>query len=84
MFTLLTLCVIGFLWYSANSRYEKTTLWIWRRKRAAYSWAFVGAIAGSFFGVAGMGSAIAGTIPGAFVGYLIVSNVMKKDVDPTN
>jgi len=30
-----------------------------------------------------MGSAIAGTIPGSFIGYLIASNLMKADVDPT-
>lgn len=84
MFTLIVLCVIGYLWYQANTQYEKTQGWTYRRKRAAYVWAFLGAIIGSSFGIAGMGSAVVGTVPGAFVGYLLASNMMKKDVDPAS
>ena len=84
MFTFIVLCIIGYLWYVANRKYEQSRSWTHRRQRAAYAWALAGAVAGSFFGVAGMGSAIAGTIPGAFVGYLVASNMMKKDVDPTS
>jgi len=50
--------------------------------RTAVVWAFIGAIIGSSFGVAGFGTAIAGTIPGALVGYLAASNLMKMDENP--
>lgn len=82
MSTIITLFVIGAAWFVANGKYESTGTWTYRRMRAAFSWAFVGAIVGSYFGVAGMGSAISGTVPGAAIGYLIASNLMKKDVDP--
>ena len=82
MLTLIVVCIVGVLWYFSNRNYARTNLWTWRRKRAAYAWAMAGAICGSYFGVAGMGSAIAGTVPGAIVGYLVASNLMKKDVDP--
>ena len=76
------LFAIAAAWFVANGKYESTHLWKYRRMRAAFSWAFVGAMVGSYFGVAGMGSAIAGTIPGAIVAYLLASNLMKKDADP--
>lgn len=82
MFTLFVLFVISAGWFVANGKFTSTGLWQYRRMRAGFSWAFAGAIIGSFFGVAGMGSAIAGTIPGAIVGYLLASNLMKKDVNP--
>lgn len=82
MFTIIVLVIIAIAWFVANGKYEATRAWKYRRLRAAYSWAFVGAIVGSYFGVAGMGSAIAGTIPGAFIAYLIASNLMKKDANP--
>ena len=82
MFTFIVLCIVGYLWYVANKNYEKSGSWTHRRQRAGYAWALAGAIIGSFFGVAGFGSAIAGTIPGAFIGYLLASNMMKKDADP--
>lgn len=81
MFTLAVLAVIAFLWWSANGSFMATGQWKYRRLRSAWAWAFLGAAVGSFFGVAGFGSAIAGTIPGAIVGYLIASNMMKKDHD---
>lgn len=84
MFKFFILCVIGVFLYLANTKYESTGLWTYRRKRVAYSWAFLGAATGSFFGIAGMGTAIAGTIPGAFIAYLIASNMMKADVNPGN
>ncbi len=83
MFTFAALLVLTVCWYSANRQYSSTGLWRHRRMRAAFAWAFAGACIGSYFGVAGMGSAIAGTIPGAIVGYLLASNLMKKDSDPT-
>lgn len=84
MFTVIVLFVIGAAWFVANGKYESTRAWTYRRMRAAFAWAFVGAVVGSYFGVAGMGSAIAGTLPGAAVGYLIASNLMKKDADPNS
>jgi len=79
MFTILILIIIGVAWLIAHGNYVQTRQWKYRRMRAAFSWAFVGAIIGSFFGVAGMGSAIAGTIPGAIIGYLLASNLMKRN-----
>lgn len=82
MLTFLVVCFIGFLWHSSNSKYSETHEWKWRRKRAAYAWSLIGALVGSYFGVAGMGSAIAGTIPAAVFTYLLASNLMKSDFDP--
>ena len=83
MFTLFVLFVIACCWAVANGKYESTKQWRYRRMRSAFLWALAGASMGSFFGVAGMGSAIAGTIPGAIVGYLLASNLMKNDRNPT-
>lgn len=82
MFTIAVLVAIGTAWFVTNSKYETTKLWKYRRMRAAFSWAFVGAIVGSYFGVAGMGTAIAGTPIGAVISYLCASNLMKKDSSP--
>ena len=82
MFTFAVLVALGFAWYVTNAKFQATKLWKYRRMRSAYSWAFVGAIIGSYFGVAGMGSAIAGTPLGAILGYLCASNLMKKDSNP--
>ncbi len=82
MFTIAVLIAIGAAWFVTNSKYETSKLWKYRRMRSAFSWAFVGAIIGSYFGVAGMGSAIAGTPLGAVLGYLCASNLMKKDSNP--
>jgi len=82
MFTAFVLFVIAAGWFVAHGKYEGSGLWRYRRMRSAFAWSFVGAIIGSSFGVAGLGTAIAGTIPGAFVGYLLASNLMKKDIDP--
>lgn len=83
MFTVVILVILAACWLVANGKYDSTKMWRYRRMRSAFSWAFVGACVGSYFGVAGMGSAIAGTIPGAIVGYLAASNLMKRDADPT-
>ncbi len=80
--TFVVLLVLGVLWLIANTQYESTREWRYRRRRAAFAWSFAGAIIGSSFGIAGMGSAIAGTLPGAIVGYLLASNLMKKDTNP--
>jgi len=82
MFFIFILFVIAAAWLVAHGKYASTHLWKYRRMRAAFAWAFLGAVVGSSFGVAGMGSAIAGTIPGAIVGYLVASNLMKKDENP--
>jgi hypothetical protein len=83
VFTVAILFIIGTFWFVANGKYESTGLWRHRRMRAGFAWAFAGACIGSFFGVAGMGSAIAGTVPGAVFGYLAASNLMKSDKDPS-
>lgn len=82
METFLVLGVIAWLWWNAHRNFEATGAWSFRRRRASFSWAFLAAIVGSFIGVAGFGTAIAGTLPGAFVGYLLASNAMKSDSDP--
>ena len=82
MFTAIVLFVIAAGWFVANNKFEETNLWRYRRMRSSFAWAFMGACVGSFFGVAGFGNAIAGTIPGALFGYLLASNIMKKDTDP--
>lgn len=50
-----------------------------RRRTLAWGWAFWGAIIGTFFGIAGFGSAIAGTGVGALIGYLGASAWLKTD-----
>jgi hypothetical protein len=75
------LIVIAVAWLLANARYLSTNRWADRRRRAAFSWAGVGAVIGSGIGIAGFGDAIAGTIPCAFVGYVLASSLMKVDRD---
>lgn len=82
MFTIVVLFIIGACWLVSRGKYASTGAWRYRRMSAAFAWSFVFAIAGSFFGVAGFGSAIAGTVPSAVIGYVVASNLMKKDVDP--
>ena len=82
MLKVLVYVVLAAAWFIANRQYQESGLWRYRRMRSAFAWAFVGAIVGSSFGIAGYGTAVSGTIPGAIVGYLIASNLMKKDVDP--
>lgn len=81
MWTFLIIVVIGVVWWSFHKSYMQSGKWADRRRRSAWSWGLIGALIGSFFGVAGFGGAIAGTIPGAIVGYLIASNLMKRDYD---
>ena len=81
MFTFIVLAVIAVLWWFANKNYVTFNQWKYRRMRSAYAWAFIGASVGSFVGIAGFGSAIAGTVPGAIIGYLLASNMMRKDYD---
>lgn len=50
-----------------------------RRRTYAWAWAFWGGLAGSFFGVAGFGTAMVGSPLGALLGYFIVSALMKVD-----
>lgn len=84
MFTFLVLCAIGYCWWRANKNYVSTGRWKFRRLRSSWIWAFVGAVIGSFFGVAGLESAIIGTVPGAVIGFLAASNLMKRDLDDDN
>lgn len=85
MFMLFVLAVIAYLWYAAGHNYMRTGRPEFVRKKYAYGTAFVGAVIGSSFGVAGgfagMGGAVAATIPGALVGYLLASNLLKRDYD---
>ena len=81
MFTFIVLAVIGALWWVAHKNYERSGKWRDRRHRSSWAWAIVGALLGSFVGVAALGGAIAGTIPGAFLGFLLASNMMKRDHD---
>lgn len=81
MGTLVILSLIAVFWWRANKAYESSGLFKYRRQRSSWLWAFVGASIGSFFGVAGLGTAIAGTIPGAVIGFLAASNLMKRDFD---
>jgi uncharacterized protein YqgC (DUF456 family) len=82
MTTALIVTVILVFWFIANAAYQSKGSPEHRRKRSAWAWALVGALVGSFFGIAGgpLG-AIAGTVPGACVGYLLASNMMKRDFD---
>jgi len=82
MFTAGVLFVVAAGWFVANNKYEETKMWRYRRMRASFAWSMVGASVGSFFGIAGFGDAIAGTIPGAIFGYVLASNFMKKDGNP--
>jgi uncharacterized protein YcfJ len=82
MLLIIILFALAVGWFIANNRYKQTQLWRYKRMRTAVVWAFIGAIIGSSFGVAGFGTAIAGTIPGALVGYLAASNLMKMDENP--
>lgn len=78
MFTALVLLFIAVMWWRAQSRYQRSTHYSARRSRSGWSWAFVGAAVGSCFGIAGLGSAIAGTLPGAAVGYLLADYLMLR------
>lgn len=84
MGTLVILSLIAYFWWKANKAYESSGLWKYRRLRSSWLWAFAGASVGSFFGVAGLGTAIAGTIPGAVIGFLAASNLMRRDFDETD
>lgn len=81
MFTFIVLAVIGALWWLAHKNYGRSGKWRDRRHRSSWAWALIGALLGSFAGVAALGGAIAGTIPGAFLGFLLASNMMKRDHD---
>ena len=83
MFTLIVLAVIGLFWYTADRQFKHTGSARSKRQRFSFAWAAVGGLIGSFFGVAGFGVGIIGTIPGAILGFLVASNSMKADVsDP--
>ena len=71
MFTFFILVIITALWSIANVNYNNTEDWKYYRQRNGYLLSFITASAGSFFGIAGFGDAIAGTVPGAIIGYFV-------------
>jgi hypothetical protein len=76
MYTAIILIIISILWWRANNRYLASGAKNDRRARAQWIWAFIGAGIGSFSGVAAMGSAIAGTLPGGIIGYMAAGYMM--------
>lgn len=76
MLTVVVLAIIAFCWWKAEGNYRRTSELRYRRSRAGWAWAFVGAGAGSFLGIAGFGTAIAGTLPGAACGYFAADYLM--------
>ena len=87
MFTFVVLAAIAIMWYRAHTAYEESGAFTFRRRRSAWSWAFVGATVGSFFGLAGglgFSMAVAATIPGALVCYLIADNIFLSYISPTD
>lgn len=77
MFTFVVLSIIGVLWWNIYRQYTRTGEWRYRRDGAALAWAFTGATGGSFIGIAGFGTAISGTIPGALLGYVLAYLLME-------
>src|SRR4051812_20680774 len=84
MFTALVLTFIGVAWYRAHRTYEATRGVDSRVNRASLSWAFIGASVGSFFGVAGLGGAIAATVPAAVIAFIIARLLMRLRVQRSN
>ena len=79
MITAVTILIILVLFFVQLNEHRRTGSAKSRRLKAAFAWALLGAVLGSFAGLAAMGGAIAGTIPGAVVFYLIGSNLMKAE-----
>jgi hypothetical protein len=79
MWTAAIVSIFGVCWLIANSTYQARPNWKARRLRSSFAWAMVGAMAGSYFGVAGFGTAVGGAIPGAIAAYILVGYVMKVD-----
>jgi hypothetical protein len=78
--TALMLTVIAFKWWKANERYQQNSgLWYGRR-RGSWVWCFIGAGIGSFLGNAGFGTAIAGTLPGAVIGYFTADYLLLRNL----
>ena len=75
--TLVVLCVSAYLCWYANRAYQRTGDARAKLKRVRWAGAFGGAAAGSYVGVAALGSAMSGTIPGALLGYLLVAQLMR-------
>lgn len=81
MLTLIVLSVIAVLWYLAGQEFMKSGDPSARRRKSALGFSFVGGTIGSFFGIAGFGGAIIGTIPGTVFGYVLGSYLMMTDHD---
>lgn len=79
MLTLIVVVVILFLGSRHYRHWQLSDDLVSRRKTFAWGWALIGAILGSFTGIAGFGGAIIGTVPGAVLGWLIGSNLNKRD-----
>lgn len=77
MESVLTIVALLVIWFIANSVYQQSKRTEHRRTSHAWGWALVGAIVG-FLGAGPVG-ALAGTIPGAIVGYLLSIEWMKRD-----
>jgi hypothetical protein len=80
MVLLIVICVALFACWKFFSLYRETGQAQFRRWGIAAVWGCVGAFFGSSAGLAmGPLGAIAATVPGFFVGFLIASNLMKID-----
>lgn len=75
------LMLLGMLvmWFIQLDEYRKTGRAKARRRSSSWGWALCGAVIGSFTGVAALGTAFAGTVPGALIGYLAASHLMKSE-----
>lgn len=76
MFTALVLFLIACGWIRSGLIKVRAPSPLRRMKTAQWAWAFGGAALGSYVGVAGLGTAIAGTIPGALVGWILAGYLM--------
>lgn len=74
------LIVIGLFAVSviAYRKFQSTNALEDQKKLHAWAGAFWGGLIGSFFGIAGFGGAIAGTIPGAVIGYFLIPLFMQN------
>ena len=74
------LIIIGLLIFGviAYRKFQSTSASEDQQKMHAWAGAFWGGLIGCFFGIAGFGGAIAGTIPGAVLGYFFIPLLLQK------
>lgn len=77
--TWIVICAVLIFGVIAYRRHMRAPSASGRRKTYAWAWAFWGAIAGSFFGIAGFGTAVSGAGLGAVVGYLAATALIRVD-----